>query len=119
MDQAADTELDPRDEIVQLEARIEQLAAKIESCRRFILPSRIAIAVGGVLLVAMMFRVIPFDAMLMILSIAAVLGGFVLLGSNSTTAKEAAAQLAAADARRAALIGLIELQPVSEGPTLH
>jgi hypothetical protein len=34
---------DPHDEIVHLEAHIEELAAKIESCRKFILASRIAI----------------------------------------------------------------------------
>ena len=38
---------DPREEIVRLEERIEELAAKIESCRKFILASRIAVASGG------------------------------------------------------------------------
>ena len=44
---------DPRDEIVRLEAHIEELAAKIEICRKFILASRIAIAGGGIALAAM------------------------------------------------------------------
>ena len=35
---------DPHDEIVRLEAHIEELAAKIENCRKFILASRIAMA---------------------------------------------------------------------------
>ena len=39
---------DPRDEIVRLEAHIEELAAKIESCRKFILASRIVVAGGGI-----------------------------------------------------------------------
>ena len=38
---------DPHEEIVRLEEQIEELAAKIESCRKFILASRIAVAGGG------------------------------------------------------------------------
>jgi hypothetical protein len=42
---------DPHEEIVRLEERIvEELAATIESCRKFILASRIAVAGGGLLL---------------------------------------------------------------------
>ena len=39
---------DPHEEIVHLEEQIDELAAKIESCRKFILASRIAVAGGGV-----------------------------------------------------------------------
>ena len=45
---------DPRDEIVRLEEHIEQLAGKFESCRKFILAARIAVAGGGVVLAAML-----------------------------------------------------------------
>ena len=37
---------DPHEEIVRFEERIEELAAKIESCRKFILASRIAVGAG-------------------------------------------------------------------------
>ena len=40
---------DPHDEIVRLEGRIEELAAKIESCRKFIFASRIAVTAGELL----------------------------------------------------------------------
>jgi hypothetical protein len=46
---------------------------------------------------------------------AAGLGGVVTLGSNNSTAKEAAAQLAEAEAERAALIGSMIENPA----TLH
>ena len=46
---------DPHEEIVRLEEHIEELAAKIESCRKFILASRIAVASGGLLLAGMLF----------------------------------------------------------------
>ena len=43
---------DLRNEIVRLEARIEQLAGVIESCRKIIAVSRAAIVVGAILLLA-------------------------------------------------------------------
>jgi len=46
---------DPHNEVVRLEARIEELAAKIENCRKFILASRIATWGGGIVLFAMYY----------------------------------------------------------------
>ncbi len=111
MDEAAD--VDPHDQIVRLEARIEQLEAKIESCRKFILIARVAIGLGGVLLLTLMLGVVRFDPLAMTASIAAILCGIVLGGSNSSTAKEAEAELAAAAAQRAALIAALQLRVVT------
>ena len=105
---------DPRDEIVRLEARIEELAATLESCRKFILAARVAVAGGGVVLAAMLFGVMRFDPAVLAAAVAALLGGIVVWGSNGSTAKEAANELAAAEADRAALIGLIDLHVVGE-----
>jgi hypothetical protein len=110
---------DPHDEIERLEARVDELAAKLESCRKFILVSRIAIVAGALLLAALLLGAIRFDATEMIAAVAALLGGIVGWGSNRSTANEAAAELAAADAERKALIGSIDLRVVSERPTLH
>ena len=52
---------DPHEEIVRLEEHTEELAAKIESCRKFILAARIAIAGGAVVLAAMLVGVIRSD----------------------------------------------------------
>jgi cob(I)alamin adenosyltransferase len=38
-------DIDPHDEIERLEAQIENLAARIENCRKFILAGRMAVAV--------------------------------------------------------------------------
>ena len=103
---------DPHDEIVRLEAHIEELAAKIESCRKFILASRIAIAGGGIVLAAMLLGAIWFDPAAMAAAVAALFGGIVVWGSNGSTAKEAATELAAAEAERAALIEMINLRVV-------
>jgi hypothetical protein len=108
-------DVERRDEIVDLEARIEQLARAIESCAKFILLSRIAIAVGGVFLLATVFGAIRFDPMVMIAAIAAVLGGIVSLGSNKSTSDQAAAAMQAAELRRSELISTIDLHVVGNG----
>jgi hypothetical protein len=110
---------DPHDEIERLEAQIDELVAKLESCRKFILVSQIAIVGGAILLAALFLGIIRFDATEMIAAVAALLGGIVGWGSNRSTAQEAAAELAAAEAGRKTLIGSIDLRVVPEHPTLH
>ena len=111
----------PHDEIVRLEARIEELAGTIESCRKFILAARVAVAAGGILLFAILYGAIRYDLipMAMAAAMAALLGGIVVWGSNGSTAKEAADQLAAAESRRATLIGELDLHLVASRVTLH
>ena len=118
-DAETDEIIDPRAEIARLEARIEQLADTIEGCRKFIVASRVAVTLGGALLAAIMFGLVAADPLAMTAAIAAVLGGLVMLGSNGTTAREAADEMAAAEAERATLIGGISLRVVSDRETLH
>ena len=103
---------DPHDEIVRLEAHIEELVAKIENCRKFILASRIAMVGGGIVLAAMFLGAIRFDPAAMAAAVAASLGGIVVWGSNDSTAREAAKELAVAEADRAVLIEMIDLQVI-------
>ncbi|HEX4041380.1 MAG TPA: hypothetical protein VHY10_06740 [Xanthobacteraceae bacterium] len=110
---------DPHDEIVRLEARIEELSDKLEGCRKFILAGRVAAAGGGTVLAALLLGVLRFDPAVMACAAAALLGGFVAWGTNRSTANEAADEIAAAEARRAALIGDIELRLIEGGETLH
>jgi hypothetical protein len=65
---------DPHDQIVRLEQRIEKFDATIESCRKFILASRTAIAGGAVVLGAMLVGAIRFDPGVMAAAVAAFLG---------------------------------------------
>jgi hypothetical protein len=104
---------DPRDEIVRLEAQIDELAATIESCRKFILAARIAMWGGGIVLAAMLVGAIRLDPAAMAGASAALLGGIVVWGSNNSTAKEARKELAVAEARRTALIETIDLRAIS------
>ena len=102
-----DHNADPREELVRLEQRIERLEATIESCRKFMLASRITIAGGGVVLVAMLVGAIRFDPGTMAAAVAAFLGGIVVWGSNRSTSKEAAKELTAAEEERGTLIEMI------------
>jgi hypothetical protein len=111
--------VDPHDEIVRLEARIDELADKLESCRKFILAGRVAVAVGALVLIALLFGALAFDPAVLACAVAALLGGIVVVGSNSSTAKEAVREIAAAEANRAALIGQIQLHVVGGQETLH
>jgi hypothetical protein len=104
---------DPHDEVVHLEERIEDLAAKIESCRKLILVSRIAVAGGSLVLTGMLFSVIRFDPATMAAAVAALLGGIVIWSSNSSTAQQAAKELASAESDRSALIEEMDLGDVT------
>ena len=103
---------DPHDEIVRLEAYIDTLADRIESCRKFILAGRIATAGGSIALAAMLVGVIRFDPAAMAVATAAVIGGVVASGANRSTAKEALAEMATAEADRAALIAQLDPRPI-------
>jgi hypothetical protein len=108
-----------RDEIVRVEAQIDDLAARIESCRKFILVGRIAVAAGAVVLGAMLVGAIQANPSVLGLAAAAVLGGIVAAGSNYSTAKEATRELTAAEARRTALIEQIDLRLIPDRDGRH
>ncbi len=111
------SEIDPHDEIERLEAKIEELAARVENCRKFMLASRIAIVGGGSRPCRAVVRRYPVRSDHDGRSGGAAIGGIVVFGSNSSTAKEAAGELAAAEAARAALIAQLDLHLVAERPT--
>ncbi len=110
---------DHRDEIVRFEAQIDELAARIESCRKFILAGRIAVVGGSVIFIATVVGAIQFDPSIMAVAVAAVLVGIVAVGSNRSTAIEATHELTAAEAKRTALIEQIDLRLVSNRDGLH
>ena len=106
---------DPHEEIAQLEEEIEELGKTVERCRKVILASKIAIPAGGLAFLAMALGVLPFDPVIMMLAIAAVLGGTVLFGSNSSTLQQTIDQMKTAEGARAELIGRINLRVVGNG----
>ena len=105
---------DPRTEILRLEGQIEDLTEVIERCRKIILISKIAVASGGIWLLALTIGIIRFDPVAMVGAIAVVIGGTVVFGSNTSTLKQSAVAIQNAEALRAELIGKINLRVVPE-----
>jgi hypothetical protein len=110
------TEDDPTDEISDIEARIEQLAEIAGRCRRIILGSKVAIAGGFALLLTALLGLFGTGESTALGSIALVLGGIVSFGSNVSTLRQTEAAIGAAEARRADLIGAIDLRVVRDAP---
>jgi len=106
---------DPRDQIARLETRLEELAEAMARCRKIKLVSQIAIAGGGLWMVAAIIGIIGFDPVAMMAAFAAVIGGTVMYGSNTTTSQEIDAAIKDAEADRAELIGMLRLRVVGEG----
>jgi hypothetical protein len=102
------------DQISQLEADIEDLTEVVERCRKVTLISKVAIAAGGIWLLAITLGAIRFDAVAMVASMALVIGGIVFFGSNTSTSKQTTVAIKAAEARRAELIDKINPRVVIE-----
>jgi len=110
---------DLREQIARLECQIEERAEAVARCGRIAVVSKAAIAVGGILILAMTLGAIWFDPMTMTGAIAAVIGGTVLFGSNRRTAQDFAAAMKTAEIRRAELIGRVNLRLVGEGASAN
>ena len=110
-----DGEEDLRAQILRIEAYIEEHAVVVERCRKIILVSKFAAASGGILILAMIIGAIRFNATALIGAIAAVIGGTVVLGSNTSTMKQTTSDMKAAEAHRAELISRMDLRVVGDG----
>lgn len=111
MDDDAPPPIDPHRRIERLEERIEQLAETLERCRKLDLIGKGAVVLGVVVLIAVLLGLVYVDTAL-IAALAAIIGGFVAVGANGSTADQAADDLRAAEAERSALINAIGLQLV-------
>ena len=103
-----------REEIARLEARIETLTDSLERCGKISLMARLILAGGAVWTVLIVLGLARFGSFNIVGAIAALLGGIVLFGSNSSTWKQTDAALAAAQARRSELIDALEMRTVDD-----
>ena len=101
----------PSDEISGIEAQLEELAEVAERCRKIILVSKVAIAIGVALPILMMLGLFG-SVEVAVGSIAVVLGGIVSLGSNASTLQQTTAAISAAEKLRSDLIGSIDFRVV-------
>jgi hypothetical protein len=105
---------DLHEQILHIEAHIEDLTDIIARCRKIILISKVAIAAGGILILATIFGAVGFDPTVLIGAIAAVIGGTVVFGSNMSTLKQTMADVKAAEAHRTELISRMDLRVVGD-----
>lgn len=101
-------------QIARIEERIEALAQSAERCRKLHLFAKALVLAGAVWIIALMVGALGSGPFGLIGSTTAFIGGIVLMGSNSSTARQVAADIQAAEARRAELISGMELREVSE-----
>jgi hypothetical protein len=106
---------DLHEQILHTEAHIEELTDIIERCRKIILISKAAIAAGGTLILAIIIGAVRFDPTVLIGSLAAVIGGTVVFGSNTSTLKQTTTDMKAAEAHRTELIDQMDLRMVGDG----
>ena len=76
-------------------------------------PPQIAVAGGGLVLAAILVGAIRSDLAPMAAAVASLLGGIVVWGSNTSTAKEAANEITAAKSKRAGLMEQINPRVIS------
>ena len=110
-----DDDGDLHEQILHIEAHVEELTDIIERCRKIILISKVAIAAGGILILAIVVGALGFDPTILIGAIAAVIGGTVVFGSNTSTLKQTSADMKAAEAHRTELISRMDLRVVGDG----
>ena len=110
---------DLTNQIARIESDIEHLAKTLEGCRKAMLLSKVAIAAGGIWIFAYLLGAIRFDSTAMTAAIAAVIGGVVVFGSNSSTSKQTTAAVKAAEIHRAELIDMINFRTVGESGGLQ
>jgi len=107
-------------DIARIEARIETLHEAIARCRKISLAAKVAIVAGAAWLALTIVGLVPFVPTLLFGSLAALIGGVVLAGSNSTTWQQTNDALAASEAMRREFIEQLELRVIDDNvPTLH
>jgi hypothetical protein len=78
------------------------------------MPSKAAMGLGGILVAATTLGVVTFDPMVMVAGLAALLGGVVVFGSNTSTANQLSESMKSVEEQQAALIGRLDIRLVED-----
>jgi hypothetical protein len=111
--------MDDTADIARIEERIEILQEAIARCRKLSVAARLMIGAGGGWIALTLVALVPYAPALAFGALAAVIGGIVLLGSNSTTWTQTEEALAASEAMRAEWIAGRDMRVVEDARTLH
>jgi hypothetical protein len=106
---------DLHQQIVDLEAEIEELSHAAERCRKIMIVGRVAIAAGVLLLAALVIGLVRSEPMALIAAITASLAGIALFGSNRSTLQEIDRAVRAHEAHRAEMIDKMDLRAAQDG----
>jgi hypothetical protein len=110
-----DGEDDLREQNLAGRSRPRGTHCAVDRCRKIILISKAIIAAGATLILAIALGGVGFDPAVLIGSSAAVIGGTVVFGSNTSTLKQTAAAIKAAEVHRTELISRMHLRVVGDG----
>jgi hypothetical protein len=100
--------------ISELERGIEQLAGTIESCRKIIRFSKLAVVLGVSWMAALATGFYSSGPLSLIAAIAAVIYGIVGYGSNLSTLRQSMEKMRQAEAAREELIGGIDFETIDD-----
>ena len=105
---------DPHPQLADLEAEIDILSDAAEQCRKSMIVARLAAVAGALLFGAGLLGLIRPDPTVLVISIAATLAGIGFYGSTRGSLEHVTEKIRATEARRAAMIDGMDLQPVQE-----
>lgn len=98
--------------IEDLETEIEGLAEAAARCRKILVGARALVIGGCALFAALILGLVRFDALALVLGLAAVPAGIALYGSNRRTLDDLESEIAARTLKRREIIDGLDLQPV-------
>jgi hypothetical protein len=106
---------DLQDQIASLEAEIELLSERAQRCRKIIVLGTVGTVAGGLLLVALLVGLVRSNAVLLVASITALLGGVALSGTSQGTLDVLRASIDERETLRTEIIDRLELHTIDTG----
>jgi hypothetical protein len=106
---------DLQDQIASLEAEIELLSERAQRCRKIIVLGKVSTVAGGLLFSALLVGLFRSNAVLLVASITALLGGVALSGTSQGTLDVLRASIGERETLRTEIIDRLELHTIETG----